>query len=314
MSGQQAPQDASLGALTNQCLNMKPAYQYSVKVNELKEKLNNSRKKRSPTKGVVNPPQKPSGSRSSPRFQEDNQKIDNSIRSFRAELDTYHESLNEILDMIKKLHEKFDDLEKKQIAQNGASYADALRTNPAEVPVSSTSEQRLDKLEFQSSENERLNRVLQVTITHPALEANSQNAYRNATHFMEDVMLMEWREIDANMYVQTTRRANTILITFSDQRFKSFLFKARKRLPQQQIPIYINDYLTSYNYKILKLAKEERRRNNESLNPLFETVYSFNGRIFIKKRSSNSSSEDILVKSPENLNEIIRQLSQEVDN
>ena len=173
--------------------------------------------------------------------------------------------------------------------------------------------ERLEKLEYQASENERINRALQVTITHPALDGNFQNVFWTATHFMENIMMMEWRQIDANMYVQTTRRPNTILITFSDQRFKSFLFKARKNLPQQQVPIFINDHLTSYNYKILKLAKEERKRNNESHTNLFETVYSYNGRVFIKRSRSDPAAEAILVKSPENLKEIMKKLAEEMN-
>lgn len=316
MSGQSnTPQDNSLEGLTKQCLNMKPVHHYAVKVNELKDKLNKNRQKRSTTKPLVNQSQKPSNIRSSPRLQaDDRQKIDDSIRSLSgglknlsSDLDTYTDSINEIMDMISVLYERLEEIDKKLTAPTNVSYADITRSN-LDAPVS-TNEKRLEKLEYQSSENERLNRVHQVTITHPALDGNTQNLFSTASHFMENIMMMDWRQIDANMYVQPTRRRNTILISFSDQRFKSFLFKARKNLPQQQVPIYINDYLTNYNYKILKLAKEERKRNYENLTVLFETVYSFNGRIFIKKRRSDPTTEAILVKSPENLEEIVKKLA-----
>ena len=309
----------SLGALKKQCLTMTPDYNYAVKVNELKEKLNKNRQKRTlPTpKPLVNNPQKTSNARSSPRLQEEQQrKMENSIhllseevKNISAELDTYFDSLNEIMDMLKLLYGKFDEMNQKLLSPPSVSYADVARTIPADAPVLNASERRLDKLEYQNSENERLNRILQVTITHPALEMNSQNIFSAATHFMENIMLMEWWQIDANMYVQATRRPKTILITFSDPRFKNLLFKARNKLPQQQFPIYINDHLTNYNYKILKLAKEERKRNNENLNCLFETVYSYNGRVFIKKNRSDPTAEAILIKSPESLHEIVNKLS-----
>ena len=232
------------------------------------------------------------------------------MKNFCTELETYFDSLNEIMDMIKVLSERIEEIDQKLQLPQTSSYADATRSNPDAPSLINKRLEKvefsLEKVEYQSSEYERQNRLHQVTITHPSLDVNSQNLFSTATYFMENILMMERRQIDANMYVQTTKRAQTILITFSDQRFKGFLFKARKNLPQQQFPIYINDFLTNFNYKILKMAKEERRRSYDNLNPIYETVYSYNGRIFIKKRRSDPTSDAIHIKSCEHLREIIR--------
>ena len=312
--------DRALRDVTTECLNLKPIIQYAVRINELKANLKNKRPRRNIQPKPINDNPKSSQSRQSPRIDE-RQKLEISykqlsgdIKNLYAELDVFFESINEICDHIQLLHEKIDGIDKKLTTSNGSqTYADVARVNSnSDVPTSTSyRNKRIEKLEYQSSEQERINRVLQVTITHPSLDLNNPDLFGTAYYFMENIMKMGRREIDMNMYVQQTRRPHTVLITLSERRFKSFLFRARKNLPQQQIPIYINDYLTNYNYSILKLAKEERKRSFDNLNVLYEIVYTYNGRVFIKKRRSDPPSAAILVKSPENLHEIMEKLAED---
>ena len=315
MAGTDSADDKALRDATSECLTMKPNLQFSVKVNQIRDKLNKSRSKRNslPKQSPIQPNN--TTARTSARIEE-KKKTDNSsqelaeaIKNLRNELDTHFESLNEIFEQLKALHERVDSIENRPSSQP-QTYA-AAAASPISDAQNNTRNKRLEILEYQSSETERTNRLLQATITHPAFESKRQNPYSAACNFMQSIMRMDRREVDANMYVQFTRHPNTILIHFSDHRFKTFLFRAKKNLPRNEHPIYINEHLTTYNYGILKLAKEERKRLNENLMGLFETIYTYNGRVFIKKQRTDPSSAAILIKTPEGLHELIAELTAE---
>ena len=100
-------------------------------------------------------------------------------------------------------------------------------------------------------------------------------------------MRMEAREIDVNFRVRKVSRNNTVMITFSVKRFKRFLFASRKRLrqnlPEQCESLYVNENLTSYNFSLLRTLKAEKKRRIEANETSFGSVYSFEGKIFVKK-------------------------------
>ena len=86
-------------------------------------------------------------------------------------------------------------------------------------------------------------------------------------------MKMNAREIDDQMTVQKFSRANSVLITVTDARFNKFLYNAQKQLRNAEYErcneLYLNDYLISHNFIILKLVKNRRQE-----------IYSHNRRTF----------------------------------
>ena len=152
------------------------------------------------------------------------------------------------------------------------SYSDMLSSNNC----SNSSISRIDKLEFTSSEEESKNRILQIAITHPDIDQTRPDLSSHTKQFLEHKLGMSPREIDANFNVQKTPRPNTVLLKFSDKRFKIFVYPAHKKLRISQADLsglYINKNLTSYNYSLLKALKSEKKHRYENNLPNFNSVY-----------------------------------------
>ena len=119
------------------------------------------------------------------------------------------------------------------------------------------------------------------------------------------------REVDANLHVQKSPRPNTVLLKFSDRKFKNFLYSARKRMRNSELNLnylYINEYLTSYNYSILKSLKTEKRRRSEGDLPNFHSVYSFEGKIYVKMHLDEQSNQALHVKNQSTVREFVSKL------
>ena len=99
------------------------------------------------------------------------------------------------------------------------------------------------------------------------------------------------------MQVQKTFRANTIQLTLSDRRFKKFLFASLKKLGNRANStsafqsLFINENLTTYNYKILQKLNQEKRTRIADGSPNFHTVYSYDGNFFPKLSGSKTGTE-----------------------
>ena len=136
--------------------------------------------------------------------------------------------------------------------------------------------ERLEKLEFQASENERKNRLLQITIAHPSINNNTHDLHSHTVNFFRNVMKMENREIDANLHAQKTQTPTKILVKLSHHRYKAFIFAARRKMRELSdsytAELFINENLTPYNFSLMKMLKNERvkRRNDQA--PSYETV------------------------------------------
>ena len=117
-------------------------------------------------------------------------------------------------------------------------------------------------------------------------------------------------EIDANVYVKKTRRPNTVILKLSDKKLKCFIYSARKTLRNSSnlTGLYINEYLSSYNYILLKKLKTEKKRRNENNLPNFNSVYFFEGRVFVKLRGTEQSREAIHMKNSNILMEFLGKL------
>ena len=145
---------------------------------------------------------------------------------------------------------------------------------------------RIDRLEFISSEREREKRLLQVVISHPSIDPDCNQLKDHIVGFLGNTMGMTGREIDTSMSVIRKGRPHSVMITFSSRLFKAFLFAARKRLrgenSDQISTLFINESLTQYNFSLLKLLKSEKKRRIDANLPSFQSVFSFDGKVYVK--------------------------------
>ena len=180
------------------------------------------------------------------------------------------------------------------------------------VSERSTKEKTEDESEDErTSEDDRKSRLLQATITHPNLDLSNQDLTMHVKQFLQNRLNMPPREVDANLHVQKTPRPNSVLLKFSDRKFKNFLYSARKRMRNSESnlnDLYINEHLTSYNYSILKYLKTEKRRRSEGNLPNFHSVYSFEGKIYIKMHLDEQSNQAVHVKNHSSIQEFVSKL------
>ena len=198
----------------------------------------------------------------------------------------------------------------KTIQQLRPSYSHGIQNgNPNDF----VSLPRIEKLEFRSSEDERKNRLLQLTLTHPSIEHSHDSLNDHIKDFLCRTMKMNPREIDTNLYAQKSPRLNTVLINFSDKKFKMFLYSARKKLQNGEgdllRKLYINEYLISYNYDILKKLKKEKKRLEETVSPSFASVYSFEGRVFAKRYLDDGTNQATHVRNPNVVREFLSSIN-----
>ena len=74
--------------------------------------------------------------------------------------------------------------------------------------------QRLDSLEYASSEEERKKRLLEVSLSHPNIDASNLDLASHVKQFLSVRMRMEPCQIDALLSVRKLPRNNTVLIIF----------------------------------------------------------------------------------------------------
>ena len=138
---------------------------------------------------------------------------------------------------------------------------------------------RIDRLEYISSERERGNRLLQVVISHPSIDPDCNQLKDHIVGFLSNTIGMTDREIDTSMSVISKGRPHSVIITFSSRLFKTFLFAARKKLRgengDQISTLFINENLTQYNFSLLKLLKSEKKRRIDANLPSFQSVFFF---------------------------------------
>ena len=128
---------------------------------------------------------------------------------------------------------------------------------------------------------------------------------------------MEPREIDSGFNVKkVTYRPNTVIVVFSVIKFKRFVFGALKRLRLRDqdlcTDLFINDNMTSYNYSILKHLKSEKKKRSEERRKSFESVYVFDGKVYVKKQKTNQPNSAIWISSVQSMKNFLESLDTEI--
>ena len=231
-------------------------------------------------------------------------KLEDHLKEISTDLQNVHTKFNKVVDCVLQLIERVEDIEKrvgkiekvKNAQPPTQTYADTVLSRPG-----TSTDTRIEKLEYNSSEAERNRRHLEVTITPPNIDQKSPNLGENVKNFLLNDLKMEPREIDQNMQVRPIGGDKTVLIIFSSTKFKLFLYAARKLVNRDitdpKLKLYVNDNLTQYNYTLLMKLKWERKKLNEEGKPAFETTYSHEGKIYVKLKRTDDKYAAIHIKN-----------------
>ena len=243
--------------------------------------------------------------------------LQNQIASLQSSLDVFHKCFTSIFDNMEKQDARITELEYERHAQEERvsrleKQVRSLQSKKSKpdnyaTAVQTANTERINKMEIVVSEEERKKHLNDVLITHSDL---APDPVEKLDDLLRNTLGMENREIDANMQVKRMTRPNTVRITFSDKRFKTMLYKARKRLrtvnERSANQLYINDHLTNYNYRILMDLKKARKRYNCNQDP-FQSIYNFEGRIFIKLKE-NAAEKSQHIRTHEEMMNLIASL------
>ena len=148
-------------------------------------------------------------------------------------------------------------------------------------------------------------------LTHPNINNSVRDLGTRVREFLCDHLGMENRNIDANRKIKKSKRQNIVQINLSNTRFKKFFYAAKKKIrtdkPENHDNFYLNEYLTAYNFDILKGLKLERKRCSDENMTCFEAVYTYEGQVYIKKRRSNDKNDAICVNTKKLMERIINE-------
>ena len=249
--------------------------------------------------------------------------LSNDAAKFQAKIDTVLEAVISMIDTVAdsndKLNKRLHIVEKKLIdMEKGSNNIKQPSTFAAAVSTDNNaknSNDRLNKLEYQASEDDRRKRILHVSITDPSINNQAPNLTETMTTFFSEKMKMSNREIDTNFNVQKASRNNTVIVKFSDRRYKLFLYCAHKKLRSDEADedLFLNDDLTSYNFSLLMKLKRLRKERKDNGKPVFESVYSIDGRVFIKMIKQDPNADSIHIKTPSAINDLISKLDNPIN-
>ena len=320
-----------LRSAVNTALNMKPV---RIDYNNLRNVLTDSIGLDPPLSTYNNPAHKtpPPRTRNQRKQLPERNEIQNIFQEVSADVQKIYKKLEKISQIMLCLTDKVEDLENRLVLQehsnqnlehkilkleetsaksvdSSTSYATITASNP----LFKLTEDRVGKLEYTTSEEERKKRILQISLKHPDIHPENDDLGAHVKEFLKNRLKMGPREVDANLTAAKTGRTNSVIITVSHRRFKGFIYSARKKLRDSEDEVYkdlyINDNLTSQNFSLFMKLKQERvRRQNENINS-FSAVYTIDGRIYVKILNGASKNEAIPIKSPADIEKLLSTLN-----
>lgn len=297
-------------SLADQLLAMTPQpYNPSI----LENSRNNSRKLISKVKSALKNNQITSTKRSG--RVESKKNIEECFKDLQGDFIMLAKKFNTLYEIFPEMIETIESLESRITASEERinKIENSLKTvpkpknpTPFRDALVSCDSQRIDKLEYLSSEEERKKRSLEVLITDPSITDNATNLQELTQKLFTDKLKMTSRELDSQFLVRKANRSNTVIVKFSNHRFKKFMFTARKNLRATNSSppnMYLNDHLTPYNHKILMELKKRRKMCSSGADP-FKSIYTFDGRVYVKLNNSTDQ-EGKNIRNIEQMNSLL---------
>jgi len=163
----------------------------------------------------------------------DKKKIENVMAEFAADIAKVNSNFQTLLDCLSDiiprleqidfLEKRVTDLEEKRVTDlENKLKAKEATSNSIETAKSHHTpfakedhSERLARLEYISSEEEREKRVMQAVITHPELDPDNNDINKHICDFLRSKLRMPEREIDPNLTAMRNGREHTITINFT---------------------------------------------------------------------------------------------------
>jgi len=305
VEGESACEDEVSGRVDKQiryCMEMKPDTLNSIE--NIKKKLNSikSQKKKN----------------ESPTLATDKKKIENVVAEFATDMAKMNSNFQTLLDCLSDIIprlEQVDILEKRvfdlecklESVEQISNHSSIGNSKPQASPFTRENHSdRLARLEYLASEEEREKRLLQAVVTHPELDPENNDLRKHICEFLKNKLQMSEREIDPNLAATKNGREHSITVNLTRRLFKKFMYAARGKLrktnPELCEDLFINDNMTHYNFSLLKLLKRERKVRSETGKNNFVSVFSLDGKVYVK---TSPESEKVHIKNMEAYNEFL---------
>ena len=141
-------------------------------------------------------------------FEEHCRDISNDFANIHKKLDKLLDSFFGVVDVVESMEQRVAALEESRKMHTCPPQSYAAATTPTGLEQVNTTDDRLRKLEYQSSEEDRRKRLLQVSVTHPSIDSSSNNLSEMIKLFFSEKMKMANREIDQNSKIQSQQHGN----------------------------------------------------------------------------------------------------------
>ena len=149
-------------------------------------------------------------------------------------------------------------------------------------------------------------------VTHPDISTSSPDLDLHVKKFFYEQLHMPNSEIYDQMYVTKMPQPNTVMITLFHHRFKVFLFRVKQELRINSAQVYhdlvINENVTSLNYSLSKKLKSVKKRRSENDLENFEVVYTYQGKVFMKKERTRGNEGTIHITTNYSLHQFLHRL------
>ena len=185
--------DSALNKSIKKCLNMKPELSLNSKVisvKDMRDNLNRCNVRKSSR--IVNKNLKLNNmTNDRTMIQNTLREISDDILSLHGKIEGLFSTMDCVLDKLESLESRIEVLEKSR-ASNADSYSSVVQRN-----INDNDLNRVERLEYFASEQEREKRMCELTITHPRFnEFTSSDFMGQLKNFLEKDLMMESREIE----------------------------------------------------------------------------------------------------------------------
>ena len=158
------------------------------------------------------------------------------VTEIKSDLSKHHDKMDKLLQILLVFLDKVGDLEQRIISlENHQSSTSKSYSTAVTSHNDSPNNDRIERLEYLSSEEERKKRLLQVSLKHPLIDLNSPDLCKHVKDFMCQTLRMDSREIDSNLTATKAPKNSSVIITLTHRRFKLFLYRARKTLRENNV-------------------------------------------------------------------------------
>ena len=212
------------------------------------------------------------------------------LGALQTQFSNVNNRINDVFAILKNVSDRVDTLE-------GHDRAQSLLIEDLES--------RLIKQEFINSETERKARANQILLTHPNLNSSAADLNKTVITFIQNKFQLPLAKIKDVSARKIGPDDHTVLVSVPNESVVGDLFKIKKQLRNEKKDdhLFLNEFLTEFNYNLLKSLKAIKSACiKKKQPPLFYSVFSFRGRIYVKIAED---SDRILIKNKHDIKRLL---------